>query len=142
MAKNHDILDRARTERMPYNVPVGYFEDLRARLSVIPAQHPLQATAPVVRPALWTRLRPYIALAAAFVFMVVAGTGILKLSTKGLNSVDESDDLYSYAGYVLRTDPYAFYEEEETLSLTDEDIAEYLLNTGVSVEHIYYYGNE
>lgn len=142
MAKKKDILDHASIGGMPYNVPDGYFENLQARLSVIPAEHPLEEVCEH-RPALWTRLRPYLALAAAFIFMVVAGTGILKLSTKSLNStLDSSYDLYSYASDILRTDPYVFYDSAEYESPTDEDIAEYLLNTGVPVEHIYYYGNE
>lgn len=148
MAKRKDILDDASIKRMPYSVPEGYFEGLQARLSVIPSEHPLseQETSGNVidvRPPLFVRLRPYVALAAAFVFMVVAGTGILKLSTKSLNSsLEEKEDLYSYAEYVLRTDPYAFYESYESESPTEEDIADYLINTGVPVEHIYYYGNE
>lgn len=144
MAKRIDISDEANTRRMPYSVPEGYFEKLQARLRVIPSEHPLPVqTAADVRPSLFVRLRPYIALAAAFIFMVVAGTGILKLSTGNLNSNSyENEDLYSYAEYVLRTDPYAFYEENTGELLTEEDIADYLINTGVPVEHIYYYGNE
>ena len=139
MAGKKDIIEDAGMRKMPCSVPEGYFENLQARLSTIPSEHPITLD---VRPALWGRIRPYVALAAAFIFMVVAGTGILKLSTKGLNAQDDIDELYSYAGYVLMTDPYAFYDEDESSSPTEDDIAEYLLNTGVPIEHIYYYGNE
>ena len=115
-----------------HSVPEGYFEGLQARLSTIPQQH--SATTP------WVRMRPYLALAAAFAAMVVGGTALLR-STARPASVLSDEDLFSYAQLIPRTDPYLIYDDEgveaeETYS--EEDIINYLIETGVSLELLAY----
>lgn len=53
-----------------HRVPDGYFEDLKKRLSEIPAQQR--------RPSRFAGFTPYLALAACFAALVVAGNAVLK----------------------------------------------------------------
>jgi hypothetical protein len=56
-------------KKLNYSVPDGYFENLKTRLSQIPAQES--------RPSRITRLTPYLALAACFAFVVLVGNAVL-----------------------------------------------------------------
>lgn len=58
-------------KEMNYKVPEGYFEDLRERLSQIPARKPGRVRA-------ISAFTPYLALAACFAIAIVVGTGILR----------------------------------------------------------------
>ena len=62
-------------------MPDGYFEDLRTRLSAIPAQEK--------RPTRFQKFAPYLALAACFAFAVVAGNLILNRTAMPAASEDE-----------------------------------------------------
>ena len=57
------------SKKLNYNVPDGYFENLRTRLSAIPAQES--------RPGAFSRFAPYLALAACFAVAVIAGNAVL-----------------------------------------------------------------
>lgn len=69
-------------KEMNYKVPEGYFEDLRAKLSAIPAQRPAKVSAV-------SRFTPYLALAACFAAAIVIGTGILTRTATPAVSEDE-----------------------------------------------------
>lgn len=88
--------------KMPYNVPEGYFEGLRAKIAEIPDREP--------EVTVMSRVRPYIALAAAFVSIVVGGTAVLKI-TSGVSEVEEMSalDKMQMADIVPVTDPYSIY---------------------------------
>ena len=64
-----------------YKVPDGYFEDLRTRLSAIPAQEK--------QPTRFQKFAPYLALAACFAVAVVAGNLILNRTAMPAASEDE-----------------------------------------------------
>ena len=59
-----------------YKVPDGYFDSLQKRLEAIPSQH-TEERAPVVVMPLWTRVRPYVALAACMLMAFFIGNFFL-----------------------------------------------------------------
>lgn len=142
MDKNSSILDNLKAQGTPYKVPDGYFDNLRARLDSIPsAQRGVEADTPetvVVMPSLWTRVRPYIAMAAAFLILVTAGTAILKTTSGRITVSDE--EYIQLASLLPVTDPYAIYYDDyaEDDELSGEDIVNYLIETGVSLEQLAY----
>ena len=139
MASKFDIMDDAQMKKMPYSVPDGYFDRLQSRLSEIPSDHPIKIQQKNI---IWTRLRPYVALVAAFALMVTVGTAVLKLGSKSGMAVEEYDESDYYAELVSRTNLYSIYETSYDALPTNDEIAEFLLNTGVPVEHLLYYENE
>lgn len=92
-------------KEMNYTVPEGYFEDLRAKLSAIPAQRPAKVSAV-------SRFTPYLALAACFAAAIIAGTTILNRTASPAVPEDEIIE------YLLQSDmPLA--EIENYLSLNE-----------------------
>ena len=71
MKKGIDILnDCPELKQMPFTTPEGYFESFKA-----------EASRPLVRKIDFrTRIAPYLAMAAVFIFMVTAGTLLLEQS--------------------------------------------------------------
>ena len=72
------------SKKIEYKVPDGYFEDLRTRLSAIPAQEK--------QPTRFQKFAPYLALAACFAVAVVAGNLILNRTAMPAASEDEIID--------------------------------------------------
>ncbi|MCR5519532.1 MAG: hypothetical protein K6F21_04295 [Bacteroidales bacterium] len=64
-----------------YNVPEGYFESLRTKLSAIPAQEK--------QPTRTQKFAPYLALAACFAIAVLVGNFVLNKTTVPAASDDE-----------------------------------------------------
>lgn len=64
-----------------YNVPDGYFEGLRTKLSGIPAQEK--------QPTRFQRFAPYLALAVCFAIALLIGNVILNRTTVPSASEDE-----------------------------------------------------
>ena len=127
MKKENDILrDCAELRQMPYTVPEGYFESFKA-----------EAVRPVVRKLdFWNRFAPYAAMAAVFVFLVTAGTFLLERSTPQYRMTEEdymmfSDNIMTTIAYEME---YGYQLAEAEIS--DEDIINYLIYTGVTPEHI------
>jgi len=128
MSKRNDII-----------TPEGYFENLQARLSEIPAR---PARVSTVR-----RLAPYVAVAASFLVIVMIGNFVL-----GRTTAPAEDDTWTYVSYLADAldpdgatlmDTYDYYwDEEEQEGLSAEDIVEYLLADGISVEHLAYLSYE
>lgn len=69
------------SKKIEYKVPDGYFENLRTRLSAIPAQEK--------QPTRMQRFSPYLALAACFAIAVLVGNLILNRTTSPVASDDE-----------------------------------------------------
>ena len=117
-------------------VPEGYFTDLKARLGSIPERS-------IVRQGPWSSVRPYLALAASFVAIAVISTAVLKNTTKS-QSPDQFLNEDSYAEILSITNPEILYSEPEfeMEELTDDDIINYLIETGVRAEHLAYAGNQ
>lgn len=126
-----------------YGVPEGYFEQLQSRLVNIPAQQ----EQPVKVVPLFSKVKPYIALAASFVMAFCLGNFILGRSSKPIQDEITFEDI-CYADLIPVTNPYmiyddspyAAYEQQETPS--EDDILEYLVSTGASVDYIAYLLNE
>ena len=88
----------------------------------------------------WQKSRPYLVMAACFLLSLIVGTGILKMTTG--QSVSDADQFYYDLGYadlipVTYADP-SLYENEGAAELSSEDIEDYLIATGVSVNRLAY----
>ena len=128
MSKRNDIF-----------TPEGYFENLQSRLSEIPAQ---PARVSSVR-----RLAPYVAIAASFLVIVMLGNFVL-----GRTASPAEDDTWTYVSYLADAlDPDGgvpmdmadyYLVDEESEGLSADDIVEYLLADGISVEHLAYLSYE
>ena len=127
-----------------YSVPEGYFDSLRARLEAIPSQQGTVAPAPVFRMPFYARVKPYLAFAACFVAAFLIGTFILGRMTPVQDGIAVED--YYYADLIPVTDPYAAYGSAPSTYEVDEssedDIVEYLISSGASIDYIAYLFNE
>ena len=128
MSKRNDII-----------TPEGYFENLQNRLSEIPARPARVSTV--------HRLAPYLAIAASFLAIVLVGNAILDKTAAPVE-----DDTWTYVSYLASAlDPDGgvpidmadyYFEDEESEGLSAEDIMNYLLADGISVEHLAYLSYE
>lgn len=124
---NNDILKYSSDElrKMPYTVPEGYFEQVKAEIS--------RSTAAEEGVSMWRKAVPYISVAATFLIMVSAGTFFLEKTTQ--------QDGMTYEDYLVHSDMLieAEYEQDTQIAdaaIADEDIIEYLIYTGVTAEDI------
>lgn len=101
-----DIL-QDKIKKTPCCIPEGYFERLKAGLKMIPGQERYRRRS--LRQ--WT-------VAAAIAAVIAAGTFLLGRHTKGREFTEED---------------YIVYADD---SMTDEDIIEYLISTGIEVEEL------
>ena len=116
--------------KCPYSVPEGYFDSLKERA----AKYAQPAPAPVFqfKRVLYTA----ISMAAMFILMVTAGTLLLKGVTPA-EDLTEEDYMVFTEGYIdLEMYDEELSEQYADASITDEDIVEYLIYTGVSEEFI------
>lgn len=118
-----------------YKVPEGYFDNLNARLLSIPTPETERSNTK----SLWELSSPIIALAASFALLLVGGTFILRTTTPN-PSFEEMDFLeYAYS-MIPNTEPYSAldYTLAESLapSVSEDDIVNYLIETGVSMDLI------
>ena len=129
------------SKRNDISTPEGYFENLQQRLSEIPASPARVSTV--------HRLAPYMAIAASFLVAVMLGNAILRSTAPSPASAE--DDTWTYVSYLAATldpdgaaltDLYDDGEEELEESLFAEDIVNYLLADGISVEHLNYLSYE
>ena len=128
MSKRNDII-----------TPEGYFENLQNRLSEIPARPARVSTV--------HRLAPYLAIAASFLAIVLVGNAILDKT-----AAPAEDDTWTYVSYLASAlDPDGgvpvdmadyYIGDEESEGLSAEDIMNYLLADGISVEHLAYLSYE
>jgi hypothetical protein len=128
------------SKRNDISTPEGYFGNLQARLSEIPARP--------VRVSTVHRLAPYVAIAASFLVAVMLGNAILRTSAPAA----PEDDTWSYVSYLadaldpdgaVPLDMAGYYlDDEETEGLSADDIVNYLLADGISVEHLNYLSYE
>ena len=124
------------SKRNDITTPEGYFENLQARLSEIPARPARVSTV--------HRLAPYVAIAASFLAVVLLGNAVLSRT-----AAPAEDDTWTYVSYLadaldpdgaVPMDMADYYIEEDGLS--PEDIVEYLIADGISVEHLAYLSYE
>jgi hypothetical protein len=127
------------SKRNDITTPEGYFENLQQRLSEIPARP--------VRVSPVHRLAPYAAIAASFLVAVLLGNSILRHTAPA----PAEDDTWTYVSYLADAldpdgaammDIYGYEEEEEPQGLSADDIVNYLLADGITVEHLNYLSYE
>ncbi len=126
MERRRNIFDSEELRESPFGVPDGYFAQLRPRLDSIPAAK---------APSLWTRSRPYMSMAAAFLAVLVAGTALLRGVSAG-----DSDELYMDYAYI-EPSVDSFYVETGSDSddaLSSDELEQYIINSAISVEHLTY----
>ena len=127
------------SKRNDITTPEGYFGNLQQRLSEIPARP--------VRVSTVHRLAPYVAIAASFLAVVLLGNAVLSRT-----AAPAEDDTWTYVSYLASAlDPDGgvpldmadyYLENEESEGLSAEDIMNYLLADGISVEHLAYLSYE
>lgn len=117
-------------------VPEGYFGDLEMRLSAIPSQRAAGEAPRGVR-----QFAPYAAIAASMLLAVTVGNWILQRTA--VRDVQGDYDSMLVAE-VLGTDEldYYFQEENRVDFLSDEDIVDYLIAAGTTVEQLNYVSYE
>ena len=135
------------SRRNDISTPEGYFENLQARLLEIPSREEVTLSSESnVRG--FRRLAPYVAIAASFLVAVMIGNFVLRQTTV---PADPEEDTWSYVSYLASAldpdgavpmDMAGYYIEEETDGLSAEDIMNYLVADGISVEHLAYLSYE
>lgn len=125
--QDNDILKQdGNLKEMPFSLPEGYMESLRKELKTIPQRN-------TTKISIFNRIIPYVSLAAAFAMIVTIGGFILEKTTQ--------QDL-SYEDYIVFSDDMTntlLYDTDELYAdaLSDDDIIEYLIYTGVEIEELY-----
>ena len=123
-----------------YKVPDGYFDSLQKRLEAIPSQHK-EVRDPVVAVPLWTKVRPYVALAACMLMAFFLGRNSAPVPAEfGLQD-------YYMADLIPVTNPYAIYDDApmdlySMESSSEDDVVQYLISSGTSVDYIAYLLNQ
>ena len=125
---NRDILrDTPQLKVTPFDVPDGYFDNLKQNLKS--AQTP--NASPVVP---WIQVMTYTALAAAGALLITVGGFFLEGSS---DSDFTEEDYIVFSGSptdIFYYDDDEYFAEAETID--NDDIAEYLIYIGASVESI------
>lgn len=135
-----DILQSSKDlKKMPFTVPENFFETMKAEAR--------KCTEPqVIHVSLWTRLAPYTAIAAMFLFIFTLGNIFLHNSPdQATASTEDTIDVIEYEDYLVfnevGADVSIYYLAEEDYAMEmadDEDIIEYLIYTGASESYIEY----
>lgn len=87
-------------------------------------------------------LKPYLAMAASFALIIAGGTAVLR-KTSGLRGDELSVlDMIRIADLVPATEPDMLYSAvTEDNSVSDEDMAGYLIDSGTTLDYIEYCEN-
>ena len=119
------------TRHSDIQVPEGYFQDLQQRLQSIPEQ---QAQSPRGI----HRLAPYFAYAASIAILALVGNFILRRTA--VSNQEESIAQWSYVSYLAQSlDPDCATFEWEEDAVEENDIVNYLVDEGLTLEEIAYY---
>ena len=113
--ERHILKDSKELKSMPFTVPEGYFENLKTELKMIPKQQ--------TKPAKVVKWKPFVRFAS--IAAVVAA-----LITAGAFLLDKGDD----TGFTVIQEETDYFADLQ--SLTEDDIIEYLISTGVELEDI------
>jgi len=143
------------SKRNDISTPENYFENLQQRLSEIPARKKGAPSGAFARTGSRSdaeegvpffrnirRLAPYAAIAASFLVAVMLGNTILH--TTAAPAEDDSWTYVSYLADALDPDGAVYFDDAfaEEEGLSPEDIVNYLLADGISVEHLNYLSYE
>ena len=128
-----DILQEPKLKKMPYSIPEGYFEKMKAEARKCTEPAPVHIS-------IWTRLAPYAGIAAMFLFILTLGK--LFIGQKAADTAGTlTEDVSTYEDYLVFSDmPDIYLNEPETEEegIADEDIIEYLIYIGATIEDIEY----
>lgn len=128
-----DILQEPKLKKMPYSIPEGYFEKMKAEARKCTEPAPVHIS-------IWTRLAPYAGIAAMFLFILTLGK--LFIGQKAADTAGTlTEDISTYEDYLVFSDmPDIYLNEPETEEegIADEDIIEYLIYIGATIEDIEY----
>ena len=114
--------------KCPYSVPEGYFDSLKERAMKYAQPAPVFQFKRVLYTA--------VSMAAMFILMVTAGTFFLKGVTSA-EDLTQDDYMVFTDGYIdLELYDDGLSEQYADASISNEDIVEYLIYTGVSEELI------
>lgn len=127
MKKENDILKDCRELKgNPFTVPEGYFESFKA-----------EARKPMVRKVnFMDRIAPYAAVAAMFVFLVTVGTLFLDNTTTEYEMTEEDYVLFSDSMMNSLAYEMGYMSQTAEAEISEEDIINYLIYTGVTAEQI------
>ena len=126
-----DILQEASIKNSPYRVPEGYFESFKEK--AVKYSQPAKAAPLQFKRILTTA----VSMAAMFILMVTAGTMFLKGVTPESDLTQEDYIVFSDGYFDLEMyDTDGMTEQYADASISEEDIIEYLIYTGVSQEFI------
>ncbi|MBO6248851.1 MAG: hypothetical protein J6N54_08590 [Bacteroidales bacterium] len=136
METGKDILEKVGKPSL--EIPAGYFDSLKDRLGSIP-------TSEAPRQGVLRQVRPYLALAASFAAILLIGNAVLS-GTVGLDNPQNLDiDEPTYADFISLARPdivvNAIESQSEGDEISDEDIINYLIESGVNPEHLAYAGD-
>jgi hypothetical protein len=133
MENEKDILQEPKLKKMPYSIPEGYFEKMKAEARKCAEPAPVHIS-------IWTRLAPYAGIAAMFLFILTLGK--LFVGQKAADTAGTlTEDISTYEDYLVFSDiPDVYLNEPETEAegIADEDIIEYLIYIGATIEDIEY----
>lgn len=124
-----DILkELPQLKRMPYEVPDGYFEAFRKEVT--------SKKSPSA--GVFVKLTPYLATAAAFLFLVTAGTLLLETVTPEQEFSQE--DYLVFSDNIINTIAMEmeYGDQIAEAETEDEDIINYLINNGITAEEVEY----
>ena len=129
-----------------YKVPDGYFDSLQKRLEASPSQQ-TKEHAPVVAMPLWTRVRPYVALAACMLMAFFVGNFFLGRNQASAPADFGLQEYYYMSDLIPVTNPYAIYDDSPMElytpeSSSEDDVLQYLISSGTSVDYIAYLLNQ
>ncbi len=113
------LKDTAELKSTPFTVPEGYFDNLKVELKMIPKQQ-----TKTTRVVAW---KPFVRIAS--IAAVIAA-----IITAGAFLIEKSDAEYEFTVLQEDSDYYA-----DLHHLTEDDIIEYLISTGVELEDIEQY---
>ena len=123
--ENKDILkDHISLKQMPFSVPEGYFETFKGQMHK-PA---------TVKVSFWSRIVPYCAVAAVFIFLVSVGTFVLEQTTSRHDMTQE--DYILFSDNLMNIIESEDNEQYAAADMADEDIINYLIYSGISAEEI------
>ena len=126
-----DILQEASLKNCPYSTPEGYFESFKEK--AVKYSQPAKAAPLQFKRILTTA----VSMAAMFILMVTAGTMLLKGVTPDSDLTQEDYIVFSDGYFDLELyDTDGMTEQYADASISEEDIIEYLIYTGVSQEFI------
>lgn len=137
MDKNNDILESEELRREPFSVPDGYFDNFRKNMKPWESGKPYSSADGnnVVKTGPLRRIMPYVALAAMFAAIAFFGQAVLK--NIGTDTDSEYGELI-FADLIPLTEPDLIYhaDESEDAGISGQDVVDYLIYSGISIEDI------